>query len=250
MSGLLTPARLDALAQDYYLRLDEIADLGPDELQQELSVALIADALGGSERVLEMGFGIGRTIHELRDRGLRHEIVEGSPLLVAEAAKRFPDLVVHEAMFEAFSPTEPFDAVLALHVLEHVDDPVAVLRRAGSWLRPGGRLVAAVPNAESLHRRMAVRMGMQQALDSRSERDELLGHQRVYTLDGLRADAEAAGFAVVDELGWFVKTLSNAQMADWSRELLEALFAVSQELPPRALANIAIVAEWKGAPCR
>lgn len=243
MTETLTPGRLDELAQDYYLRLDEIADLGPDELQQELSVPIIADGLGDARRVLEMGFGIGRTIAELRARGLRHEIVEGSPLLVAEAARRFPDLLVHEAMFEDFAPAEPYDAVLALHVLEHVDDPVAILRRAASWLRPGGRLVAAVPNAESLHRRMAVDMGLQPALDSRSERDELLGHQRVYTLDELRTDAEAAGLTVVDELGWFVKTLPNGQMADWSRELLEALFAVSLDLPPRQLANIAIVAE-------
>jgi len=46
------------------------------------------------------------------------------------------------------------------HVLEHVDDPVAVLRLVKSWLKPGGRVLAAVPNARSIHRQAAVIMGL------------------------------------------------------------------------------------------
>jgi SAM-dependent methyltransferase len=150
---------------------------------------------------------------------------------------------VHEGLFEEFAPAEPFDAVLALHVLEHVDDPRALLRHVAGWLRPGGRIVAAVPNAESLHRRLAVRMGLQERLDSLSARDGLVGHQRVYTLAGLRGDVEAAGLRVVDELGWFLKTLPNSMMLGFDPALLRAQFSISDELSPDMLANIAIVAE-------
>lgn len=243
MSPVLTPAALDDLARAYYLKTDEIADLGPDELQQERSAALIADLVADRPRVLELGVGIGRTITELRARGLQHEVVEGSPLLVDEARRRWPDLVVHQAMFEDFVPDEPYDAVLALHVLEHVDDPVALLRVAKGWLKPGGRVVCAVPNAASLHRRMAVHMGLQPALDTLSERDHLLGHQRVYELDELAADCEAAGLAVRVRTGWFVKTLTNGQMAAFPRPLLDALYDVSADLDPRLLANIAVAAD-------
>jgi SAM-dependent methyltransferase len=50
-----------------------------------------------------------------------------------------------------------FDSVVLWHVLEHVPDPVAAIRRARQVLRPGGLLVIAVPNFESLQARFAGR---------------------------------------------------------------------------------------------
>lgn len=238
---------LDAYARRYYLNQDDVADLHVEDLQQEHSADLIADAVTGCDRVLELGYGVGLMTRALRSRGVPIEVLEGSPLLAAAARTEHPDLVVHEGLFESFVPAEPVDAVLALHVVEHVDDPAALLSHLASWLRPGGRLVVVVPNAESLHRRLAVRMGLQPALDSLSPRDHLVGHQRVYTLDGLRDDVAAAGLAPVAELGWFLKTLPNSMMLDWPRELLIALNQISDELEPRQLANIGLVAT-KGAP--
>jgi len=238
----LTPAALDDYARQYYLA-DDVADVGIEELQQELSLEKIAAAVAGRERVLEMGFGTGLTTRELRGHGVATEVLEGSPLLAQRARAEHPGIVVHEDLFETFAPGPVYDGVLALHVLEHVDDPSSLLAHVRTWLKPGGRLVAAVPNAQSLHRRLAVLMGLQPHLDSLSPRDHLVGHQRVYTLDGLRLDAEAAGFTVVDEIGWFLKTLPNALMLDHDPSLLRAQFAISDELPARMLANIAIVAE-------
>lgn len=237
----LTAAALDAYAREYYLDRD-VPDLGIEELQQELSMARLAGAVADAERVLEMGYGTGLTTRELRERLPGLELLEGSPLLAARAREAHPGLVVHEGLFEAFAPDRPYDAVLALHVAEHVDDPRALFGLVRSWLHPGGRIVVAVPNAESLHRQLAVRMGLQPELDTLSARDRLVGHQRVYTLAGLGADLDAAGFDVVEELGWFLKTLPNAMMLDFDDALLRALYAVSDELPPRLLANIAVVA--------
>lgn len=243
MSTALSPDALDAYAHEYYLNRDGVSDLHVEELQQEHSAALVAEAVAGCARVLELGVGTGQMTRALRGRGVPIEVVEGSPVLAARARADVPGLVVHEAMFEGFVPDEPFDAVLALHVVEHVDDPRAMLAHLATWLRPGGRLVVVVPNAESLHRRLAVRMGLQEHLDSLSPRDHLVGHQRVYTLDELRGDVEASGFACVAEHGWFLKTLPNAMMLDWPAELLVALNEISAELDPRLLANIMLVAE-------
>jgi 2-polyprenyl-3-methyl-5-hydroxy-6-metoxy-1,4-benzoquinol methylase len=52
-----------------------------------------------------------------------------------------------------------FDAVFAIHVLEHLDDPVAVLKRCREWLAPEGRLFLAVPNAYAASRQIACGMG-------------------------------------------------------------------------------------------
>jgi SAM-dependent methyltransferase len=237
----LTSAELDDVARQYYLT-DPLEDMRIEEMEGELGLDRIAAAIAGCERVLEMGYGTGMTTRALRGKGIAIEVVEGSPVLVETARREHPELVVHEAMFERFEPGPVYDAVLALFVAEHVDDPVELFRTAAAWLRPGGLLVVAVPNAGSLHRRLAVRMGLQERNDSFSGRDRLLGHQRVYELPRLRADVETAGLGVVEELGWFLKVLPFSMMLGYSDELIRGLHDVSPELPPELLGNIAVVA--------
>ena len=241
MSPDLTPDGLDAFARDYYLASD-IADIDIEDLQQELSMDLIAETVAGAERVLELGYGVGITTRALRERGVPIEVIEGSPLLAARARERHEGLVVHEGLFEDWTPEQPYDAVLALHVVEHVDDPLRLLGHVRDWIVPGGTIVVVVPNAESLHRRIGVRMGLQPELDTLSERDVLVGHQRVYTLDALAGDLEAAGFSARRRFGWFLKTLPNSMMLGFPPEMLTALFTISGELDPSLLANIGIAA--------
>jgi 2-polyprenyl-3-methyl-5-hydroxy-6-metoxy-1,4-benzoquinol methylase len=232
---------LDRLAHDYYLR-DPAGDIDIEELAQRRSFPALRRAIGEHRRVLEMGFGTGCITAQLLDAGIAVEVVEGSAVLAAEARRRHPGLVVHEAMFEAFAPPAPYDAVLALHVLEHVADPVALARHLASWVRPGGSLIAVCPNRESLHRRLAVRMGVQPALDTLSDRDRMVGHLRVYSLDDLAADLEAAGLRVEHRFGYLLKTLPNAMQLDHPPALLAAMSDVGEELAPELLANIGVAA--------
>ena len=235
----LTPAALDRYARTYYLS-GEVDDIDIEERAQRLSAPRIAEAVGDARRVLDMGYGTGEMAGELLARGLQAEVVEGSPLLADTASDRHPGLVVHRAMFEDFAPGPVYDAVLALHVMEHVDDPRALMARVRGWLAPGGALVVVVPNRHSLHRRLAVLMGIQDALDDLSPRDHLVGHRRVYGLDTLGADLAAAGFAVREEFGLTLKTVPNSMMLDWPPELLDALTRISPELPAGLLANIGV----------
>ena len=235
----LTPETLDAYADTYYLN-SEVPDLDIEELGQRLAIPQTLAVIGEPKRVLEMGYGTGLVTGELLARGIPIEVVEGSPKLVAVAREEHADLVVHEALFEAFVPAEPFDVVLAMHIAEHVDEPVELFKTVRSWLRPGGAIIVVVPNAESLHRRLAVRMGLQARLDDLSPRDHLVGHQRVYDLTGLTADLAAAGFAANAEFGYQLKVVPNAMMADWPQALLAALVDISGEIPPAMLANIGI----------
>ena len=235
----LTPEALDRYARDYYLS-DEVADIDIEERAQRLSAPTVAAQVGDASRVIDMGFGTGEMARELLGRGIAAEVVEGSPLLAAQARERHPDLVVHEAMFEDFAPGPVYDAVLALHVMEHVDRPRDLMDRVRGWLRPGGSVVVVVPNRESLHRRLAVRMGIQDGLDDLSARDHLVGHLRVYGLDTLGADLEGAGFRVEERFGFTLKTVPNSMMLDWPPALLDALTQISPELPAAMCANIGI----------
>jgi len=235
----LTPEALDRYARDYYLSA-EVADIDIEERAQRLSAPAVAAHVQDARRVIDMGYGTGEMARELLARGIAAEVVEGSPLLAAEARERHPGLAVHEAMFEGFAPGPVYDAVLALHVMEHVDRPRDLMSHVRGWLRPGGAVVVVVPNRESLHRRLAVRMGIQERLDDLSPRDRLVGHLRVYGLDTLQADLEGAGFRVEHRFGLTLKTVPNAMMLDWPPALLDALTDISPELPPRMCANIGI----------
>ena len=136
-----------------------------------------------------------------------------------------------QGYFEEFEPPCHYDSILLLEVLEHLDDPILTLKRAASWLNPGGAIHILVPNARSLHRRLGVAMGLLPAVDALNDRDRQVGHRRVYTQESLLADVNNAGLQVVGNQGIFLKILSNAQMEKLDPKLIEALFVVGRELP-------------------
>lgn len=237
----LTPEGLDHYARTYYLN-EDIEDVDIEELAQRHSVPMILDAVGPVDRLLEMGYGTGLITRELLAAGVPVEVLEGSPALRDHALEAHPDLAVHLGMFETFTPEEPYDAVLALHVLEHVDQPSSLVQHMITWLRPGGALVVVTPNARSIHRLLGVAMGIQDRLEALSERDLLVGHQRVYDLESLKSEVEAVGLKVTGEFGYFVKPLANSQMLGWPESVLDGLNAISREVPADLCANIGIVA--------
>ena len=124
-----------------------------------------------------------------------------------------------------------YDTVLGTHVLEHVADPAVVLQQVHRWLKPGGRAVFTVPNAMSLHRRVGVKMGVLKTYTELSELDKAIGHRRVYTPWEFAWALYKANFKVDSLRGYMLKTVSNFQMKDYGRDVLDGLFAVSQELP-------------------
>ena len=239
---MLTSADLDDFARSYYLAND-VADHRIENRMQMDSAPRILKLLPKGATVLELGFGDGLLTQALHNAGVAAELLEGSPLLCARARSLYPNLSVHNALFEDFEPVQPYDAVLVLHVLEHVDDPPELLRRISRWVKPDGLILLLVPNRASIHRRVALEMGLIKRLDELSARDHLVGHKRVYDLEMLEQDARAAGLAPRTRFGSFLKMLPNSMMLDHSDEMLRAIDAVSATLAPEVLANIGLVAQ-------
>jgi SAM-dependent methyltransferase len=108
----------------------------------------------GCERVLELGCGNGATLAWLKAEGLV-DITCGVELFAAaaETAAQHVDVMVQgdvERMTLPF-PVEHFDVILCLDVLEHLLDPWRVLQQLMTHLKPGGRLIASVPNVRNWH---------------------------------------------------------------------------------------------------
>ncbi len=121
------------------------------------------------------------------------------------------------SLFEEATLPAKYDNIVLTHVLEHIDDPVAVLKRVNDeWLSDTGRFFLVCPNANAPSRQIAVKMGLisHNAAVTSAEADH--GHRITYSLDTLERDAKAAGLNVVHRSGIFFKALANFQ---WDRLL-------------------------------
>lgn len=100
--------------------------------------------------LLDVGAATGSFLSIAATRGWRGVGVE-----VSEAARAIAATHGHRcvATMEEARDLGPFDAVTMHHVLEHLDDPLSVIRDALSMLRLHGRLLVEVPNWGSLERR-------------------------------------------------------------------------------------------------
>ena len=198
-------------------------------------------------RALELGVADGEMSRLIAAGFPQVTCVDGSTRHLAQARERIDEVAGADAayvhsLFEDYEPASGFDAIFMAHILEHLEDPVAMLRRAAGWLAPGGRLLLAVPNSNSLHRHVGVKLGMIERLDALNEQDRIVGHRRVYGPGLFREHVRQAGLALVHFGGLMVKPLSNRQMESWPPELQEAFFAISDEFP-ELCSEIYIVAE-------
>ena len=165
--------------------------------------------------LLDMPCGDGLLTGLLARRFERVVGVDASSSHLRSARKRLPNAEFHESLIEDFQHAERFDTIVMLNVLEHVADPIEVLRHASTFLAPGGILIAHVPNAYAVNRRIAVLMGTLSQCEELSPFDiKVAGHRRSYSLASLRAEVEAAGLKIRATGGIFYKMLSTPQM-DW-----------------------------------
>ncbi len=238
----VTKEELDKIAHEYHEQ-DQMQDKFIEDESQFYTYNWVFDQMKGCSTVLEMGYGEGNFTEELVKKNFKPTVIDGSEVLLKKAKQLHGDkLEVVCALFEEFRPSQKFDCVLATHVLEHVDDPVVLLKEMKNWINDNGKIIIIVPNKESIHRQLAVMMGLQPALDTLGARDKLVGHQRVYSIATLSKDVETAGLKVSETAGFFLKVLPNSMMLSYSRELILALNNISPVLPKNLLANIGLVA--------
>lgn len=163
----------------------------------------IAPHLG--RRVCEIGSGIGNMSTLILDsapellvltdidayyRAVLRQRFQARPNVVVEALT-LPDKTAGDR-FRKFD----LDTVVALNVVEHINDDLEALRSIAGMLRPNGRAVILVPALPALFGSL----------------DHALGHQRRYTRESLTNHMQEAGFRIeqlfyfnlVGTFGWWL----------------------------------------------
>jgi 2-polyprenyl-3-methyl-5-hydroxy-6-metoxy-1,4-benzoquinol methylase len=224
------------MASQEHQRLDDVArrsvyDIGANAAGIRYCLKVVSRFLGEGS-ILELGPAEGLMTEGLAGLGRKLTCVEGSEVFCEQLRQKFPGVDVVNSLFEDFAPATKFDNVVLGHVLEHVDDPVAILKCVRAWLAPGARVFAAVPNARSLHRQAGVVMGLLEAENALNDMDRHHGHRRVFDPEGFRQVFLKAGYRIDFFGGYWLKPVSSGQIEKhWSPEMLEAFMVLGERYP-------------------
>jgi len=186
---LLDPGAETALSIDNWeSHWSEYSDAASDNPAQEYRRMLVSaciESSGPPKRIVDIGSGQGDLLSSFRDRWPDAELA-GLELSV-EGVRRGREKVASARFFQIDLLTAPdvppelegwADVGVCSEVLEHVDDPVRLLRTATRCLAPGGLLVVTVPGGP------------------RTAFDRYIGHRRHFEPAALRAVLEAADLEV------------------------------------------------------
>jgi 2-polyprenyl-3-methyl-5-hydroxy-6-metoxy-1,4-benzoquinol methylase len=137
-------------------------------------------------RLLEVGCGNGAMLKSMKDLGWQVEGVDFDPVAVEQARRK--GLIVHlGSLGEQKLSEATFDAIAAVHLIEHVPHATCLLQDCHRLLKPGGVLVLVTPNAKSLGHRLY-------GEDWRGL--EPPRHLRIFSQSSLRNACVQAGFRV------------------------------------------------------
>lgn len=188
-------------------------------------------------RALDVGCGDGRTMDALRAVGW--DVIGLDPDPDAVAACRARGLDARVGMIDAADGLGRFDAVVALHVIEHVDEPGRLLAAARASLRPGGHLVVVTPNAA----------GVRAAADGPWWRGlEAPRHLQILTAAALSRLAAEAGFTSLRTFSSVRGTNGLVRAARQARRGTTTTSAA--DLVAGELGQLAAWAAWRRAPGR
>ena len=156
------------------------------EAVTEKRVASFAAALPEGARLLDAGAGEGQFAHLFR----KHRYC-GVDLAIGDTGWNYARLDAVADLQALPFRADCFDAAIHINTLEHVREPVAVMREIGRTLAPGGRLILVAPFEWEVHQ---------------SPHDYFR-----YTRHGMRYVLERAGFDAieVEPLGGYFRLLAR-----------------------------------------
>lgn len=108
------------------------------------------DFIESKGKVLEIGSSAGLLLHRFQTKGWQAEGVEPSKPFADYAFEQY-GIKVHRSFFEETKlPTSEYDFIILSHMLEHVSDPISVLKKVKNYLKPTGFVYIEVPNIKGI----------------------------------------------------------------------------------------------------
>lgn len=197
----------------------------PPSNRFEMAARIVSSNPGG--RYLEIGAGSGNvalTVVEKYEEMILTELALNRARMLQELFRPYPSVHVKTHNVEAEEleyPDGHFNTILMVAVVEHLIDPIGVIRKLHRKLAPGGRLILDTPNIAKWTRRIKLAAGYFPSTASLDEGfvnydritpTDLLdeGHLHYFTFRSLsRLCVERVGFRRVERHGYGVPVLSQ-----------------------------------------
>lgn len=163
---------------------------------------------------IELGCGDGGGTKILLKHFDKVTAVDGSKIMLDKLRKQIKSkkLTIIHSYFENLNLSGKFDTIMMSHILEHVDNPVEILKIGRRLAHKKSKIIIAVPNALSLHRQVGVIMGLLKSEYDLNKKDQTQGHQRIYNRKHLEKDVKKAGLKIIASGGFVIKCFSNDQL--------------------------------------
>jgi len=126
---------------------------------------------------------------------------------------------------------DAFNHIILQNMLEHLKDPVKVLRKLSLCLDSNGYMHISVPLANSFHRWLGVDMGLISRINGLSKTDIRYGHYRVYTPALLRKHIGLAGLRITYEKSFYLKPFPSSVLSGMPLGIHRALFSLGEQFP-------------------
>ena len=223
-----------AAPPDYSAAYDPDADF--DSRYTRATAARIVTRVGAGQPVLELGCATGIMTAALAAAGARVTAVDRSGAYLERArARGLAGAGFLEARLDApgweGGVGDGFRHVLACNLIHEVPAPAGLLARAAALMGPDGELHLSLQNPRSIHRLVAMEMGLiddARQVSARGRRFATLG---MWDADELMELAWEAGLRTVAREGVMLKPLPNDMMAALPADVLDGFERAARHLP-------------------
>ena len=227
-----------------YERSYQSASFEPTQAALRKRVVTTQLKLWQARRVLEVGCGMAPIFTDYR---------EFSKLTIVEPGRHFAEharhlagtddriLVIQDFLENATGSAplrgQTFDAILVSGLLHEIPEPQELLQALRPLCKPATRLHVNVPNARSLHRLLALEMGLIDDLYALSDRQRMLQQHSTFDLQSLTELCHRAGYEVIGQGSYFIKPFAHAQMQQLQdigmldERMLDGLMGLEKHLP-------------------
>jgi len=195
--------------------------------------------------VLEIGCGSEQLFSKLMDYDFieRWIIVEPSDEFVQAARSTIQDerVSIIQGFIEQVVENETIESVdlcLCSGLLHEVESPKLILNAARNVTKSSGLIHINVPNALSMHRLLAVEMGLISSTYESSERNKALAQFHIFDKTSLTELTENSGLHIESTGGYFIKPFSHTQMEKVvdviGKDVLIGLYRLGCKMPDMA----------------
>ena len=129
-----------------------------------------------------------------------------------------------------------YDMIIVSSLLHELENPKKILDTIYDLCSEDTVVHINVPNAKSLHRYLALEMGLIDSIYEKSNQQIKLNQQNTYDIDMLISLVEESGFSVIEKGAYFPKFFTHKQMQTLidanfiNQEILDGLFGMSKYL--------------------